>query len=116
MFVILLAAVLACRADSVIYTDCLGYASAIICTTAGRSMEPAIHAGDSLLIVRCTAADLHVGDVAAWEDSHGVWRVHRVMEVRPDGVLFCGDNAKTDGWVKPVCVRGRVVQIFRRSI
>lgn len=78
-----------------------------IVTVAGSSMEPALAAGDKVLVRRAGLAELHAGDIvvieqpslsggwtnapARWPPRHQNWIIKRVAalpgDVRPDSLL-----------------------------
>jgi len=82
---------------------------------SGDSMQPALQAGDRLLVVR--ARSLRVGDIVAVADPRDPTRivVKRVAGVGPEGVTVLGDDpeastdSRTFGPVRPDLVRGRAV-------
>lgn len=58
----------------------------------GTSMYPMLRLNcDSICVVR-PALPLKKYDVALFKRATGAYVLHRVMEVREDGYVFCGDN------------------------
>jgi hypothetical protein len=82
----------------------------------GGSMWPGIPSGSRLELVPCPAAQLQVGDVAAFE-RNGRVVVHRITDVSHEGVRFQGDNRdQTDGAVAPSTVLARARVLERRPL
>ena len=72
------------------------------------SMSPAIQAGDAIVIWP-TSGTPNVGDVVSYE-VQGELVTHRVVEIRPDGVITKGDaNREADLGRPDRHVRGRMV-------
>lgn len=78
------------------------------------SMAPVIDSRSVLLLERVRPGDLRPNDIAIFEREPGKPSVcHRVHEVRPDGVLFSGDNNRgSDGWIRPERIQWRVAGIL----
>ena|GEM_PF-5784350 len=77
------------------------------------SMTPVLDSRCILLLERATATDLRKNDISIYLHSAVMTACHRVIEVRPDGILFAGDNnRRSDGWVAPERIRWRVAAIF----
>ena len=82
----------------------------------GGSMWPAIPSRSRLEIEPCAAAELRVGDVAAFERD-GAVVVHRVTSVTAAGVHFQGDTLeREDGCIGSDNVLGRARVIERRPL
>jgi hypothetical protein len=82
----------------------------------GASMWPAIPSGSLLELESCDAAELRVGQVAAFE-RRGRVVVHRVRGITPLGVRFAGDNLSgDDGCIAFEHVLGRARVLERRAI
>jgi hypothetical protein len=84
---------------------------------ATGSMLPVFDSRSVLLLERVKASDLKPNDIAlyatALDGSGDATISHRIREVRPDGVLFDGDNNQaSDGWIAPGRVRWRVCGIL----
>ena len=65
---------------------------------SGFSMQPTLHTGDlSVLYERDRYA---VGDIVAFDIPEGGTVIHRIVEIRPEGYVFQGDNREQlDPWV-----------------
>ena len=59
-----------------------------ILSVVSNSMEPTLHVGDLIIAGK---ADYKEGDIAIYI-SDRVTIVHRIVEKRPDGYVFKGDN------------------------
>lgn len=82
----------------------------------GSSMWPSIPSGSRLEVRACRAAELRVGDLAAFE-QRGQLVVHRVTQVSPGGVRLQGDNRqRSDGHVPAEQVLGRARVLERRRL
>lgn len=82
----------------------------------GSSMWPSVPSGSRLEVQPCQAAELQVGELAAFE-WQGQLVVHRVTRSTPDGVLLQGDNReRSDGHVPAARVLGRARVIERRRL
>ncbi|HKO93014.1 MAG TPA: S24/S26 family peptidase [Polyangiaceae bacterium] len=82
----------------------------------GSSMWPAIPSGSQIEVEPCTAAELEVGQIAAFE-RRGRVVVHRVESIGPEGVRFAGDSRERgDGLIAFDHVLGRARVLERRSI
>lgn len=81
---------------------------------ATGSMLPLFGSNAILCLEKVTASDLLPGDIAVYVNTARKLNiVHRVREVRSNGVLFDGDNNKgSDGWVSPAAVNYRVARIY----
>lgn len=77
------------------------------------SMAPAFDSRSILLRERVRASDLRAGDWASYLTTDGTDVTHKVVEVRPGGILFDGiNNNQSDGWIPPDRVRWRVAGIL----
>jgi hypothetical protein len=89
---------------------------AVQLSTRGRSMWPLIPSHSRVEVQPCSASELAVGEIAAFE-SRGRVIVHRVHHVGPRGVFFAGDSqAGEDGSIPRERVLGRVRILRRRSL
>jgi hypothetical protein len=79
-------------------------------------MWPAIPSRSRVELEPCRAAQLQVGEVAAFE-REGQVIVHRVTRVTPKGAHFQGDNCDhSDGHIDSSQVLGRMRAIERRPL
>src|SRR4051812_34030442 len=80
----------------------------------GGSMWPSVPARSQIELEPCPAAQLRVGQLAAFE-HRGQVIVHRVTRITPEGVHFQGDNLdQPDGIVAASQVLGRARVVARR--
>jgi len=84
----------------------------------GASMNPLFREGDILEVAPCHEPEICAGDVVAFPHPAKPGRViHRVVAVKPWGILTKGDNCSAlDDWtLKPGDILGRVVAIHRQG-
>jgi hypothetical protein len=82
----------------------------------GSSMWPSIPSGSRVEVTPCAAAELEIGELAAFE-RRGEVVVHRVQGKSPEGVFFAGDSRETsDGCVSQTDVLGRARVVTRRRL
>lgn len=82
----------------------------------GRSMTPAIQSGDPLVVVRVDPMSLRTGEVVLCQlGNHLV--AHRIVAAAkgPRFLLRCDRWGRSDGWVRPDEVLGRVIGIDREG-
>ena len=61
-------------------------------TNRGDSMLPMIREGKDLLEIEKTEGRLKKFDVPLYRRDSGQYVLHRIVKVRPDGYVTCGDN------------------------
>lgn len=65
----------------------------LLYTTVGRSMRPFLRSGEDMIRVEARGEQrLKAGDVALYRRKSGKYVLHRVIRVRKDDYIFCGDN------------------------
>jgi hypothetical protein len=75
------------------YEQELDSKGSLIYTTVGMSMRPFLRSGEDLMIIearkdgRCKARD-----VVLYRRNSGKYVLHRIMAVRKDDYVLCGDN------------------------
>jgi hypothetical protein len=85
---------------------------------SGISMNPLFREGDILEVVPYHGQEILVGDVVAFTTIEKARKIiHRVVAVKPSGILTKGDNCSTlDSWtLTPGDILGKVVVIHRRG-
>lgn len=64
----------------------------LIFTNVGDSMQPLIRQGRDLLIIEKPEGRLKKYDVPLYKRDSGKYVLHRIMKVRKDDYVICGDN------------------------
>ena len=64
----------------------------LIYTNVGDSMEPLIIQGRDLLIISAVNGRLKKYDVPLYKRDSGQYVLHRILKVRKDDYVICGDN------------------------
>lgn len=64
----------------------------IIYTNVGDSMEPLIRQGRDLLIIERCSRPLKKYDIPLYKRDNGQYVLHRILKVRKQDYVICGDN------------------------
>ncbi len=64
----------------------------LVYTCVGNSMHPFIRSGEDLLVIEKPAGRLKRYDVPLYRRDSGKYVVHRILKVRSDDYVICGDN------------------------
>ena len=65
----------------------------LLYTTVGRSMRPFLRSGEDLMRIEVrTDARLKAGDVVLYRRKSGRYVLHRIVKVRKEDYVLCGDN------------------------
>jgi len=65
----------------------------LIYTTVGMSMRPFLRSGEDLMVIeRRDPGRFQVRDVVLYRRRSGKYVLHRIMRVRRDDYVLCGDN------------------------
>ena len=64
----------------------------LIYTNKGDSMMPLIKEGRDLIIIEKTKGRLKTYDVPLYKRDSGQYVLHRILKVREDDYVICGDN------------------------
>lgn len=64
----------------------------LIYTNVGDSMWPLIRQGKDLLVIEPVHGRLRKYDVPLYKRDSGQYVLHRILEVRRDDYVICGDN------------------------
>ena len=64
----------------------------LIYTNVGVSMMPLVHPGRDLLVIEPPEGRLHRLDVALYRRDSGQYVLHRILRVRKNDYVICGDN------------------------
>ncbi len=73
------------------FADIIREKGELIYTCAGNSMNPLIHEGD-LVVIQAVSAPLKKYDVPLYRRDSGQYVLHRIIGVRKNDYLLCGDN------------------------
>ena len=101
--------------DSRTYEDELTRIGAVAFPVKGVSMRPLIMAGRDAVLVKAKDGRLSRYDVGLFRRDNGDLVLHRVLEVQPDGYLFCGDSQTFTEAVREDQVIGVMVQLTRKG-
>ena len=75
----------------------------LIYTNKGDSMMPLIKQGRDLLVIEPVHGRLKKYDVPLYRRDSGQYVLHRILKVRPNDYVICGDNR----WVKEYGIEDR---------
>lgn len=65
----------------------------LIYTTVGRSMRPFLRSGEDMIVIEASKGErFHPRDVVLYRRRSGKYVLHRIMCVRKDDYILCGDN------------------------
>lgn len=64
----------------------------LVYTSVGDSMRPFIRSGEDVLVIERTAGRLKKYDVPLYRRDSGQYVLHRIMKVRENDYVICGDN------------------------
>ena len=64
----------------------------LVYTNVGDSMLPFIREHEDLLVIERPKGRLKKYDVPLYRRDSGQWVLHRVIQVKDDGYVICGDN------------------------
>jgi hypothetical protein len=68
----------------------------LIYTTVGRSMRPFLRSGQDLMVIEARKGGrFQPRDVVLYRRKTGKYVLHRIMRVRRDDYVLCGDNCWT---------------------
>ncbi len=77
---------------SVPFEDVLARDGKLVYTGVGASMLPMLRQRRDLLIIQRPRGPLQKYDVPLYKRDSGKYVLHRVLQVREDGYVLCGDN------------------------
>lgn len=66
----------------------------LIYTNVGDSMQPLIRQGRDLLLIEKPNGRLKKYDVPLYKRDNGQYVLHRILKVRKDDYVICGDNRR----------------------
>lgn len=64
----------------------------LVYTSVGSSMRPFIRSGKDLLVIEKPTGRLKKYDVPLYRRDSGQYVLHRILKVRKDDYVICGDN------------------------
>ena len=64
----------------------------LIYSNVGDSMQPLIRQGRDLLVIEPPKGRLKKYDIPLYRRDNGKYVLHRILKVRPDDYVICGDN------------------------
>ena len=64
----------------------------LVYTSVGNSMRPLIREGRDLLVIEKTSGRLKKYDIPLYRRDSGQYVLHRVLKVRENDYVLCGDN------------------------
>ena len=64
----------------------------LIYTSVGNSMMPIIHENCDILIIEKVSGRLKKYDIPLYKRASGQYVLHRILKVRKDSYVTCGDN------------------------
>ncbi len=64
----------------------------LVYTNRGDSMLPLIREGRDLVVIEPIREPLRKYDVPLYRRDSGEYVLHRILKIRPDGYVMCGDN------------------------
>ncbi len=74
------------------FEEVLNREGKLIYTNVGDSMLPLIRQDRDLLVIEKPRGRLKKYDVPLYRRDNGQWVLHRILQVRDDGYVICGDN------------------------
>ncbi len=101
----------AAEALASLYVDALRQGQSLWFRVASGSMSPTLRVGDEVRIEPATAGKIRIGDIAAFETTHGLV-IHRIVQRQESGtgvrLLEMSDVHLYPGWVEEKTIVGRV--------
>lgn len=64
----------------------------LVYTNVGDSMKPLIRQGKDLIVIEKVSGRLKKYDVPLYKRDSGKYVLHRILKVRENGYVICGDN------------------------
>jgi len=77
----------------------------------GGSMRPRIEDGQVVAIAPVNTSEIESGDIVLVRIRRNQFLIHRVVDVDHNRYLIGNNLGKTDGWVTPDAIHGKVVRI-----
>lgn len=96
------------------FEDIIRDKGVLIYTSVGDSMYPLIKKGD-LLVIRAVNAPLKKHDIPLYKRDSGQYVLHRIIKVRKNDYLICGDNrCLTESGITDRHIVGVLTEIIRK--
>lgn len=97
-----------------LYIEALRQKQSLWFRVASNSMHPLFYKDDTVYIEPAQARDIHIGEIAAFETSHGLV-IHRIVAIEQNSpsirLLQMSDVEVMPNWVQEQAVVGRVVTV-----
>lgn len=77
----------------------------LVYSNVGDSMRPLIRQDRDLLVIEPVSGRLRKYDVPLYKRDNGQYVLHRILKVRPDDYVICGDNR----WSKETGITDRQI-------
>lgn len=87
----------------------------VLRTTTGDSMRPMLRERETLVELRRPAEALRRYDLPLYRREDGAYVLHRILRVKGDGYLICGDNQRRCEWIPRSAVVGVVTRFYRNG-
>lgn len=89
----------------------------LIYTTQGRSMRPFLRSQEDLVrIEKCGSKPLRKYDAVLYRRKSGRYVLHRIVRVKPDSFVMCGDNCwKLEYGITEDQILGVLTSVIRKG-
>ena len=85
------------------FEEVLARGGKLVYTNVGDSMEPLIRQGRDLLVIEKASGRLKKYDIPLYKRDSGQYVLHRILKVRENDYVLCGDNR----WAKETGITDR---------
>ena len=85
------------------FEEVLAHGGKLVYTNVGDSMEPLIRQGRDLLVIEKASGRLKKYDIPLYKRDSGQYVLHRILKVRENDYVLCGDNR----WAKETGITDR---------
>ena len=89
----------------------------LLYTTVGRSMCPFLRSGEDLMRIEARGeARLKAGDVVLYRRRSGRYVLHRIVKVRKEDYVLCGDNCwQLEPGIRDHQILGKLTAVIRQG-
>ena len=89
----------------------------LLYTTVGRSMRPFLRSGEDLMRIEARGeARLKAGDVGLYRRRSGRYVLHRIVKVRKEDYVLCGDNCwQLEPGIRDHQILGKLTAVIRQG-